>query len=373
MNEALMPETMAAFADAVRSVDHVLVTGGGTKPRLSRRAQPPVNAEQSGSGSGLAWTRISTRHLSGMQEYDPGEFTFTALAGTPIKTIAVVLAGQGQYLPFDPMLLESGATLGGTVASGLSGPGRFRYGGVRDFILGLRVVDGRGRILRFGGRVVKNAAGFDLPKFLVGSRGCYSAIVEATFKVFPCPSSSATLRLHAAGPPDTLRLLTGLGRARHEFDAVEVAPGSHDVVVRLRAPEPALTALIADVLTLWPGHQLDDETASGLWSSLREWRWVPLDAGLVKVPVTLDTLALWLGEIDPAKRQVTAGGQGVYLSVDDPGTWATLDYRLKQLNLTGLTLRGGGPLGLGVRSAQHIEEAVKAALDPDCKFPGLYD
>ena len=113
------------------------------------------------------------------------EFTFTALAGTPVREIAAALAERGQYLPFDPMLREAGATLGGTVAAGLSGPGRFRYGGLRDFILGVRFVDGEGRLLRLGGKVVKNAAGFDLPKFFVGSLGRFGVLAEMTFKVFP--------------------------------------------------------------------------------------------------------------------------------------------------------------------------------------------
>src|SRR5436190_11409249 len=111
------------------------------------------------------------RHLSGMMEYDPAEFTFTALAGTPLAVVQKELAGNGQYLPFDPPLAAQGATLGGTVAAGLSGPGRLRYGGVRDFIVGVQWVDGSGTVIRGGGKVVKNAAGFDFPKLFTGSLG----------------------------------------------------------------------------------------------------------------------------------------------------------------------------------------------------------
>src|SRR4029079_10168517 len=127
----------------------------------------------------------------------PSEFTFTALAGTPIKEIVHALGERGQYLPFDPMLVDSGATLGGTIASGLSGPGRFRFGGVRDFILGVQFVDGMGRLLRMGGKVVKNSAGFDVPKFLTGSLGRFGLITEATFKVFPRPENYLTVLLDA--------------------------------------------------------------------------------------------------------------------------------------------------------------------------------
>src|SRR4051812_30769686 len=150
------PATPEELSEAVRSMPQVLTVGAGTKPRLSAVGAVP---------------KLSTQKLSGIVEYEPDEFTFTALAGTPVREIAASLAERGQYLPFDPMLLDSGATLGGTVAAGFSGPGRFRYGGLRDFILGVRFVDGMGRLLRLGGKVVKNAAGFDVPKFMVGSLG----------------------------------------------------------------------------------------------------------------------------------------------------------------------------------------------------------
>ena len=115
------------------------------------------------------------------------------LAGTRVSEVVATLGEQGQYLPFDPLLADSGATIGGTVASNASGPGRFRFGGIRDFLLGVRFVDGRGNCIRGGGQVVKNAAGFDYPKLLVGSQGKLGLIYELTFKVFPRPESYATL------------------------------------------------------------------------------------------------------------------------------------------------------------------------------------
>src|SRR4051812_30056493 len=181
MDRLLAPGSVKELVDAVRSTPHLLAVGAGTKPRLSA-----VDA-----------VKLSTARLRGIIEYDPSEFTFTAAAGTTIREIAATLEERGQYLPFDPMLVAAGATLGGTVAAGLSGPGRFRFGGLRDFILGVRFVDGMGRLLRMGGKVVKNAAGFDLPKFFVGSLGRFGVLAEMTFKVFPRPIASRTLRLTA--------------------------------------------------------------------------------------------------------------------------------------------------------------------------------
>ena len=158
-----------------------MMRGGGSKPGLSTPGDDVTVLDMSG--------------LRGVVEYEPNEFVFTALAGTPVAEVVAMLAEHGQYLPFDPPFAAAGATLGGAVASGLSGPGRYRYGGVRDFVIGVRFVDGLGQLVRGGGKVVKNAAGFDLPKLMVGSLGRLGALVELSFKVFPKPPAFATLRV----------------------------------------------------------------------------------------------------------------------------------------------------------------------------------
>src|SRR5437660_833222 len=209
--------------------------------------------------------------LSGIVEYEPSEFTFTALAGTPIREIAAVLAERGQYLPFDPMLLDAGATLGGTVASGLSGPGRFRFGGVRDFILGVRFVDGAGRLLRMGGKVVKNAAGFDLPKFFCGSLGRFGLIVEATFKVFPQPPARLTLNCEVPNAQAALKIMTAAGTSRWELDALDLLPEEKALAFRLAGPAQALSELAKEILAHWPGRVLSPDDADALWQGLREF------------------------------------------------------------------------------------------------------
>src|ERR1700731_1366035 len=136
MSALLAPASVPELVEVVRSCPRLLVLGAGTKPRLSE-----VNV-----------TKVSTLRLRGIVEYEPSEFTFTAMAGTPLRDLADILAARGQYLPFDPLFVEAGATLGGTVAAGVSGPGSLRFGGLRDFILGMRFVDGLGRSLRMGGK-----------------------------------------------------------------------------------------------------------------------------------------------------------------------------------------------------------------------------
>ena len=117
--------------------------------------------------------------LKGIIEYEPSEYTFTAYAGTRLDEIDQMLAENDQFLPFDPPLMKSGATLGGTVASNLSGPGRYYFGGVRDFVLGVQFIDGEGRTINSGGKVVKNAAGFDIPKLMVLAWRLMSAVTAS--------------------------------------------------------------------------------------------------------------------------------------------------------------------------------------------------
>jgi glycolate oxidase FAD binding subunit len=360
MNTVLAPETFEELADAVRSTPHLLAIGARTKPRLSA----------------VDTVKLSTARLRGISEYDPSEFTFTAAAGTPVREIAAALAERGQYLPFDPMLIEVGATLGGTVASGLSGPGRLRFGGLRDFILGVRFVDGTGRVLRMGGKVVKNAAGFDLPKFFVGSLGRFGVLAEMTFKVFPRPSAVRTLRLAAETLEAAAKVLVEAANSRFEFDTLDVSPNTPGVLARLAGPVEALKDLTREVIARWPGEVLSDQDAESVWADLREFRWAESDSALVKV-VLSPAIVVVLGEavrsLDGAKLHLSAGGNGAFISIRDHSQAADLDEHLRGLGLPGVALRGDIPLWSGRRTQPAIAQAVKQALDPLNRFPSLED
>ncbi len=347
------PSSTAELVEAVRAAKRVIAVGAQTKPRLSS------------VGSDVA--RISTAKLRGISEYEPSEFTFTAWAGTPVKEIATVLAERGQYLPFDPPLAETGATLAGTVAAGLSGPGRFRFGGLRDFILGVTLVDGTGRSLRLGGKVVKNAAGFDVPKFLVGSIGRFGIIAGLTLKVFPRARQTRTLSLEAEDSDALTAILTEAARTRWELDALELVPGEGRVMARLAGPESALDALAAEVLTRWPGRVLEQSAAHALWSALGEFRWAHPAGTLVKVvlaPAQVKQFVVWAEARSNVRSQVGSGGNVGYLSF--PAGTAS-----EKLPWPALTLRGVGPLWPGEKRAFAVMRAVKAALDPNGRFPDL--
>lgn len=344
----------------VRATPRVLAVGGRTKPRLSAR----VDA-----------TPLVLTGLAGIVEYDPAEFTVTALAGTRLSDLNAALARHGQHLPFDPPLSAAGATIGGTLAAGVAGPGRFRFGGVRDFVIGVRFVDGSGRLLRLGGKVVKNAAGFDVPKFLAGSLGRFGVIGEATFKIFPKPESTLTLRLTADSLPATLALLAALGRSRYEIETLDVVPGSWHVFARLAGPADALPDLARDLLARHQGEILPSAEGAALWTDLRDFGWATPSAALAKVPCSVASLPALQQAVATVEGRchVSSGGDVAFVALPHPGLAETFSLRLDAVGLTALLLRGDGPLFLGRRPAAQIDVAVKAALDPVNRFPSLSD
>jgi glycolate oxidase FAD binding subunit len=313
------PATLAELSDAVRSAPRVIAVGAGTKPRLSA----------------VAAARIATGGLRGITAYDPGEFTFTALAGTPLAEVVAALAEKGQYLPFDPLLVDAGGTLGGAVAANTCGPGRFRCGGIRDFLIGVRFVDGLGRLLRLGGDVVKNAAGFDVPKFLVGSLGRFAVLGELTFKVFPRPAASRTLAV-----PYTRERLAALARSRYEIDALDVPPGGETLLVRLAGPPRAVDAMAREIAAEHGAAAVDE----GVWREIRETPWA----------YRSDITPAEVGEC--ARAHVSCGG--------NLALWREPPPR-------GLALVGDGPLFVGGRPRHAVEDAVKRAFDPDGRFPPI--
>jgi glycolate oxidase FAD binding subunit len=316
--------------------------------------------------------------LSGMIEYAPGEFTFTALAGTRITEIATILAEHGQYLPCDPLLADAGATLGGTVAAGANGPGRYRYGGLRDFILGVRYVDGAGDLVYAGGKVVKNAAGFDVPKLMVGSLGQFGVLAELTFKVFPKPEAYATLRLDLPSVAAGVAALIKLTSQPLDLDSLDLTPAAAGATLwaRLAGLAGALPDRIARLRgVLGGGEPVAESEEARLWRDARELAWVPpvLSAvegagwSLVKVPVTPKKIAALDQRVpSDAVRRYGVAGQVAWIATPDR---AGLDAALNQLGLSGLALIGpAGKARLGVQPGAAFEQRVKQALDPMGRF-----
>jgi glycolate oxidase FAD binding subunit len=155
-------------------------------------------------GQELAGETFDTSEYAGIVDYDPTELVITARCGTPLAEVESALAEKGQMLAFEPPSFGSSATVGGAIASGLSGPRRAYAAAVRDAMLGVRMLDGRGQDLAFGGRVMKNVAGFDVSRLMAGSLGTLGIILEASLKCLPVPKLEAT-RVFELGPDQAVR------------------------------------------------------------------------------------------------------------------------------------------------------------------------
>ena len=358
--DVLVVDSPGAVQEAVRSARRVLVRGGGSKTGLHAPLPEALLLDLSA--------------LSGLLEYEPGEFVFTALAGTPLAAVEAELARHGQYLPFNPPLAGQGATLGGTVAAGLSGAGRQRYGGLRDFLIGARFVDGQGRLIRSGGKVVKNAAGFDQHKLLIGSLGGLGILVEVAFKVFPQPPAYGTLRVDAGTLGEGLALLQRLATTRFDLEALDLVVHERgvSVYVRLGGSAGVLPQRLGMLAAWLGGGVVDAEAEPALWRAGDAFGWLPRGCALVKVPVTLARIAS-LDEMlaaAGAARRYSSGGNLAWAGW--PGDLAALDAQLAALGLGGLVVLGSTtkPL-LGVRHGQHLAQRLKSVLDPHNKLRPL--
>lgn len=193
-----------------------------------------------GCGSWLAaggWGRearavVSMSRMDGVAHYEPADLTLTAGAGVRMHALADRLGANGQWFPADGPGCDRG-TLGAVVACGVSGPLQGRYGRVRDNVLGLEVVTGDGRLLRIGGRVVKNVAGYDMVRLFTGSRGSLGVITRVSVRLFPLPLADVTLCFRGGSAADAVAMARAAATGAFPVAAVEVAGGGMDLVVRL--------------------------------------------------------------------------------------------------------------------------------------------
>jgi glycolate oxidase FAD binding subunit len=210
---------------------------------------------------------LDVRPLSGISRYEPSELVVTVRAGTPLAELEAALAAQGQCLAFEPPRFASssgsGGTVGGMVAAGLAGPARLAAGGVRDYLLGATMVNGRGEVLSFGGQVMKNVAGYDVCRVLAGSLGVLGLIAEVSLKVLPLPRAVATTRLEldAAGAIRRVNELLGQPlplNASAWWDGM--------LVLRLAGAEAAVQSALARI----GGERVEPAMADPFWLGLRD-------------------------------------------------------------------------------------------------------
>lgn len=260
------PAALQHLIDQIRTAAHahtpLQLRGGGNKDFLGT-VQPAQ--------------LLDTRAYQGILDYAPSELVVTVAAGTPLHELEATLAAQGQCLPFEPPHFTwSGgvATVGGMVASGLSGPARATVGGVRDYVLGLRMVNGLGEHLTFGGQVMKNVAGYDVSRLMVGAMGTLGLITEVSLKVLPVAPAEATLvfTLDQAAALEQLHRWGGkplpLNASCWVHDAT--AAGGDLLFVRLRGAAAAVQAACKTMLADAPGQQMDTAQAASDWALCRD-------------------------------------------------------------------------------------------------------
>jgi glycolate oxidase FAD binding subunit len=244
--------------NAAKNKTPLSIEGGGTK---------------SWYGNPNNYAKLDTRSYSGILEYQPEELVITACAGTPLKEIEAVLKEKNQVLAFEPPHFGENATFGGAIAAGLAGPGRITVGNFRDFVLGARILDGKGQDLSFGGKVMKNVAGYDVSRLLPGSLGTLSLLLEASVKVLPKAAATATLRCQLseekalkalnewAGQPLPLSASCWIGSAKG---------GDGELTFRLAGAAAAVKAAIPHMSSLVGATELNEEVAEDFWNNLRE-------------------------------------------------------------------------------------------------------
>lgn len=343
LTDALQERVAAAFAKATP----LAIRGGNTKAFLGHPADGAF---------------LDTGGHSGIVAYQPGELVVTARAGTRLAEVESALAERGQMLAFEPPHFGDNATLGGTVAAGLSGPRRPYAGAARDFVLGSRIVNGRGELLRFGGEVMKNVAGYDISRLMAGSFGTLGLLLDISLKVLPAPARETTLVRQAtqAQAIDTMNELAG--------KALPLS-GAYWEAGRLYLRVSGTPLAVAGAAATIGGELLDD---NAFWTRGREQQ-TPFfceSQRLWRLSLPPATPPLQVAGFDPEDCAIDWGGAQRWLRGDPERDAATEAEALRAAAAAAgghaTLFRGSGapafhPLP---RAMQALQERVKQALDP---------
>ncbi len=388
-------EVASVLALADKEGLRVLVRGGGTQLALG---SPPTGAD----------ILLSTARLNQIIEHVPHDLTVTVEAGLPLATLQATLAQANQWLALDPDLGQ-GATIGGVIATNATGPRRLRYGGVRDQIIGVRVVLPDGTIAKGGGKVVKNVAGYDLPKLFTGSLGTLGVIVSATFRLYPLPAASRTVSLTASAVDPLCDLALQVIGSTLVATAINIVGNTsrdntpYSMAVRFEMGSSAAEAQAATFVEMAMSKYgdvlrsvriLQDEAEVQIWSQTFQQGDASQDAQeklMLKVSVLPSDLANWLTHLEQVCQQqhLWAGwrayaGNGIVL-VNLSGDEAALVAAVSELRQLAAEHRGSvvvteAPPHLASRldvwgpvSALGVMRSLKARFDPHSTLnPGRF-
>jgi glycolate oxidase FAD binding subunit len=276
-----MPHPYASLRSQVTQASErgvpLQIRGGGTKSWYGQNIEGEV---------------LDTREVSGIVAYDPAERVITAHCGTPLADIEAALAEHRQMLAFEPPHFGRGATIGGCIAAGLAGPRRASAGAARDFVLGATVMNGRGDMLRLGGRVTKNVAGDDIARLMAGSLGTLGLLLDVSLKVLPRPQAELTLKFDMNGTDAVRKLNEWAGRP---LPLTASAWRNGTLALRLGGADSALKS----ARNTLGGKVIDAVEAERFWTGLREqtdafFRIIPADAALWRLSLPSITEPLQL-------------------------------------------------------------------------------
>jgi len=255
------PQTEGDLADFLKSqASPVRVVGGGTRGGMTEREV------------------LSTAGLSGVTLYEPGALTLVAQAGTPVAEIDQVLAAENQRLAFEPMLhqgllgTDGASTIGGVVAANVSGPRRVQAGACRDFLLGVRFVDGSGTLVKNGGRVMKNVTGYDLVKLLAGSWGTLGVLSEVSLKVLPDVETQTTVLINDLDARAAVAAMAAALGSPYEVTGAAYDPATRQVMLRLEGFESSVAyraGKLGDVVGRF-GAVTQDADSAARWRAIRD-------------------------------------------------------------------------------------------------------
>ncbi|MCA0940389.1 FAD-binding protein [Salipiger pacificus] len=260
----MRPTSEDDLAEAVRGAHAALsIRGGGTRTI--------------GTAEGEL---LETGGLSGVTLYEPGALTLVAKAGTPLTEVEAALDAENQRLAFEVpdmrgLLGTRGeSTLGGIVAANASGPRRIASGACRDFLLGVRFVDGAGTVVSNGGRVMKNVTGYDLVKLMAGSHGTLGVLTEVSFKVLPKPEAAATLALHGLSDAEAVAAMAAALGSPYDVSGAAHDPAAGRTLLRIEGFTRSVAYRLEQLKALFPGHEITEETeaaaVAALWAAVRD-------------------------------------------------------------------------------------------------------
>jgi glycolate oxidase FAD binding subunit len=301
--------------------------------------------------------------LTGITSYEPSELVVTVRAGTPLAELESALAAKGQYLPFEPPRFAVGGTVGGMVASGLAGPSRAAVGALRDYVLGLTLLDGRGELLTFGGQVMKNVAGYDVSRLIPGSWGVLGVICEVSLKVLGTPGETATLEYEWDEP----RALQEMARWRAQPLPLQASAWYEG---RLRIRLAGSRAAVREARARLGGTAMDRDGAFSFWESLRDQRH---EFFALAAEELQQGAALWRLSVPPTAKPFSWAGRQ-YIEWGGAQRW----WRTAAGQVRAAAASAGGHATL-VRAADksagafaplsaelmRIHRALKTAFDPE--------